>query len=121
MDDGNRRRRRTGRALAVCGVAVIIAGLVVGSAGTARVAAGTENGRIVMAADTGLSLVNPDGTGGWGMSTLLPGDADPAWSPDGRTLAVAGRWPTLSGIRVADATGKTVRVLTSDARDASPT
>ena len=121
MDDGNRWRRRTGRALAVCGVAVIIAGLVAGSAGTARVAAGTENGRIVMAADTGLSLVNPDGTGGWGMSTLLPGDADPAWSPDGRTLAVAGRWPTLSGIRVADATGKTVRVLTSDARDASPT
>ena len=121
MDDGNRRRRRTGRALAVCGVAGIIAGLVAGSAGTARVAAGTENGRIVMAADTGLSLVNPDGTGIWGMSTLLPGDADPAWSPDGQTLAVAGRWPTLSGIRVADGTGKTVRMLTSDARDASPT
>lgn len=113
-------RSRLKMTLVVCGTAVVVAGAVAGSAETSRLGRGTANGRIAFAADSGISLVNPDGTGIWGMPTV-PGDADPAWSPDGQMLAVASRWPTLSGIRINDATGTAVRMLTSDAGDVSPT
>jgi len=121
MPRGNDRRLRYGRAALFFGAAVVLAGLLAESAGTSRLARGTANGRLAFAADTGISLVNPDGTGIWGMRELLPGDADPAWSPDGRMLAVASRWPTMSGIRISDAAGRALRMLTSDAGDVSPT
>ena len=109
-------------AIAIFGISAVAVGALAGSGEPSRLAQETTNGRIAFVANnTGISLVNPDGTGVWGMSVLLPSDADPAWSRDGTRLAVTSRWPTMSGIRVMDGTGTTLSRLTTDGEDTSPT
>lgn len=77
-------------------------------------------GRIAFSVDTGIASMNPDGSGGWGGRVLLPGDTQPAWSPDGTMLAVATRWQGNEGIRLDNPDGSTIRMLTTTPGDGSP-
>ena len=77
-------------------------------------------GRIAFSVDTGIASMNPDGSGGWGGRVLLPGDTQPAWSPDGTRLAVATRWRGNEGIRLDNPDGSTIRMLTITLGDSSP-
>ena len=97
MFAGMQGRKRVRCVFAVLGTAAVAAGALAGSGETSRLVQGRESGRIAFAVDAGIALVNPDGTGMWGMSELLPGDADPAWSPEGTRLAVVSRWRTPRG------------------------
>ena len=104
-------------------VAVLVAVVVLTPLGGKRTAAAPlakANGRIAFSVDTGIASMNPDGSGQWGGRVLLPGDTQPAWSPDGTMLAVVMHWQGADGIRLDNPDGSTIRMLTRDAGDGSP-
>jgi Ca2+-binding RTX toxin-like protein len=107
------------------GAALASAFFVVLAGSTARVGRADTtlhwNGRIAYAPYTGLVSMNPDGSGRLSSGTILPGDAGPAWSPDGTVLAVAQNWQGKGGIRLQNPDGTTLAMLTTTQGDASPT
>ena len=109
--------------LAALGTVALAVSLVVplDSGATAAAPASKLNGRIAFSVDTGIASMNPDGSGQWGGRTLLPGDTQPAWSPDGTMLAVVTRGQGAGGIRLDNPDGSTIRMLTRDPSDAHPT
>jgi TolB protein len=89
-----------------------------------------NNGRIafgkVGALDSHIFTIDPDGSGLEKISTRLLGDSDPAWSPDGKKIAISGS--TFTGllrcdadIYVVNANGSSLKRITeSQASDRSP-
>jgi Ca2+-binding RTX toxin-like protein len=104
-------------------VAVLVLAAVLTPLGGAQTSAGAPpkaNGRIAFAVDTGIASMNPDGSGQWGGRTVLPGDTQPAWSPDGTKLAVVMNWQGTAGIRIDNPDGGTITMLTHDGGDNGP-
>ena len=88
--------------------------------GFATVAAPPSSSQLAFVRDGQIHLVNADGTGLVRLSDG-PGDADPAWSPDGRRIAFASHRNAATEIYVMDADGsKLVRRTTGAAPSWSP-
>jgi dipeptidyl aminopeptidase/acylaminoacyl peptidase len=77
------------------------------------------NGRIAFVNVGGVSSMNPDGSGQWGIE-LNVGDTSPTWSPDGGRLAVVTRWAGNYGILAMQPDGSGAHLLTTEAGDRDP-
>jgi dipeptidyl aminopeptidase/acylaminoacyl peptidase len=102
-------------AFAVFALAAPIASGAPGSTGATLPA----NGRIAFVNVGGISSMNPDGSGQWGVE-LNVGDTSPTWSPDGTQLAVVTHWANNYGILVMQPDGSGAHMLTTDGGDRDP-
>jgi TolB protein len=103
------------RLLPLLGAVVVAAVVVAGLPGTARPAYPGENGKIAFASerdgDFEIYLMNADGSGEARLTTNPADDREPAWSPDGSTIAFARNFE----IYVMDASGSGQTQLTHNA------
>lgn len=71
------------------------------------------DGRIVFAKETGLWVINPDGSGLQKLTYDTDGGGDPAWSPDGRQIAFTRFKDGIRNIWIMNADATDQRQLTT--------